>query len=186
MVLLRVARAVVSRKRIGSAKLALVMHEIGDPPHTSRRWFLAGGAAVVLGAGAGVLAAAVQDSSPAPPPAPPDALLAAIAAERVLLADLVATTGGTPPVRRVIVQARADHAAHLAALTRLLAGFRMPSAAPSPAPPHGTPRTLAELRGREQQASVVAARNAAALDGGLATVLASIAACEATHAELLR
>ena len=160
------------------------MSEAGDHPGTSRRWFLAGGAAVVLGSGAGILAGALQDESAAPPPPAPAALLAAVAAERALIADLRATTGGTPAVRRVIVQASADHAAHLAALTRLLGGFRTPTHSPSP--PRGTPRRLAELRAAEQRASAAAAANAAQLDGGLAALLASIAACEATHAELLR
>jgi hypothetical protein len=165
------------------------MDTAGDPRGTSRRWFLAGGAAVLLGASAGVLSDVLQDTANAPPPPAPGALLAAIAAERALIADLDATTGGTPPVRRIIVQARADHAAHLAALVRLRAGFRSSSASPSPSPSpsvHGTPRTLAQLRTAEAQASTAAARHAAALDGGLATVLASIAACEASHAELLR
>jgi hypothetical protein len=162
------------------------MYESGDPPARSRRWFLAGGAAAVLGGGAGVLAAVVQDSAPKPPAPPPGALLAAIEAERALIADLVATTGGTPPVRRVIVQARADHAAHLAALTRLLAAFRAPAVTTSPSPVRGTPRTLVQLRSAEHQASFAAARRAASLDAGLAVLLASIAACEATHAELLQ
>jgi hypothetical protein len=38
----------------------------------------------------------------------------------------------------------------------------------------------------EQRASDAAARRADALSGGIAALLASIAACEATHAELLR
>lgn len=161
------------------------MHESGDPTGTSRRWFLAGGTAVLLGGGGGVLAAFLRDSSPKPPPPAPAALLSAIAAERTLIADLVATTGGAAAVRRVIVQAHADHVAHLAALTRLRAAFRSTSAPASPNV-RGKPRTLAQLRGAEQHAAMTATRNAAALDGGLAAVLASIAACEASHAELLQ
>jgi hypothetical protein len=159
-----------------------------EPPRsTSRRWFLAGGVLVVLGAGAGVGAEFVHDDHAAKPlPVPPAALVAAAAAERTLLADLDATTGGAPEVRRVISQVRADHAAHLAALTDLLARYRKlgPSQTPSAVP--GTARTLKQLNAAEQAASTAAAERAAGLDGGLAALLASIAACEATHAELLR
>jgi hypothetical protein len=154
---------------------------------TSRRWFLAGGVAAVLGAGAGVAAEFVHDRHDVtPPPSPPPALKAAAEAERTLIADLDATTGGAPVVRRVIVQARADHAAHLAALSALLAAYRQPSPSVSPSAPPGTPRTLAQLRAAETKAAAAAARHADALRGKQAALLASIAACEATHAELLR
>ena len=165
------------------------MDKADEPQGTSRRWFLAGGAAVLLGGGAGVLADFLQESSSHPPPPAPRALLAAISAERVLIADLTATTGGTPPVRRIIVRAHADHAAHLAALVQLREAFGPSpgSRSPSPSPSlRGTPRTLAQLRAAEAQASAAAARHAAQLDGGLAALLASISACEASHAELLR
>jgi hypothetical protein len=152
----------------------------------SRRWFLAGGAVVLLGGGAGVAADLVHEKhhGAQPPPLPPAALAAAAAAERVLIADLAATTGGSPSVRRVIVQARADHAAHLDALTDLLAFYRAPSVSPSAHP--GTARTHDQLRAAEQQASIAAAGHAASLSGAQAALLASIAACEASHAELLR
>jgi hypothetical protein len=141
----------------------------------------------VVAAGAGVAAEFVHDRrTTSPPPEPPAALAAAADAERALIADLDATTGGAPVVRRVIVQTRADHAAHLAALTELLARYRQPSASASPAPPRGTPRTLAQLRAAETGASAAAVRHASALHGAQAALLASIAACEATHAELLR
>jgi hypothetical protein len=157
------------------------------PRATSRRWLLAGGAAVLLGGGAGAIAELLpSDTSAALPPLPPAALVAASAAERQLIADLDATTGGSAPARRVIVQARADHAAHLRALTDLLARFRTtPSTPPTPRL-CGTPRTLAQLRAAEQEASAAAAQRASTLRGGYAALLASVAACEATHAELLR
>jgi hypothetical protein len=151
----------------------------------SRRWFLAGGVAVLLGGGGGAIAELLRSESPTPAPLAPDALVAAADAERTLIADLDATTGGTSAVREVIVQARADHAAHLAALVALLSPFRVPSSAPS-SPVPGLPRTLAQLHTAEVAASAAAARHAAALSGAHAALLASIAACEATHAELLR
>jgi hypothetical protein len=155
-------------------------------PARSRRWFLAGSAAVVVGAGAGVAGEfARNDHAPALPPIAPGVLAAAAAAERALMADLDATTGGSPEVRRVITQVRADHAAHLAALTDLLARYRK-QPAQSSAPAAGAPRTLAQLNAAERAASTAAAAHAAAAEAGLAAMLASIAACEATHAELLR
>lgn len=159
-------------------------HAPALPTPPTRRWFLAGGLAVLAGAGTGVGAEYLHASTAAPPTKPPAAMVAAAAAERALIADLDATTGGTPDVRRSIVQIRADHAAHLVALTSVLSRYRAPATSPSPAP--GTPRTLAQLRTAEQRASVAAGRRAAALDRSPAALLASIAACEATHAELLR
>ena len=156
---------------------------------TSRRWFLAGGVAVLLGAGAGVAAEFLTHDSPAPDqPHPPQVLLDAVAAEQALLADLDATTGGAAQVRAVIGQVRADHAAHLAALRGLVDSYGVPdraTASPSPSPARGTPRTRAALQAAEVRASAVAARRAAALSGGRAALFASIAASEATHAELL-
>ena len=140
---------------------------------------------MLLGGGAGVLAEILQESSPAPPPRPPAALAAAIEAERALIADLDATTGGAPHVRHLIAQARADHVAHLNALRKTLRALA-PVPAPKPAPVHGRPRKLAELRAAETKAAAVAAQHAASLAGAAAALLASIAACEATHAELFR
>lgn len=101
-----------------------------------------------------------------------------------MIADLDATTGGAPSVRRLLTAARADHAAHLSALEDLLTAYRTPSPSPSPVP--GTPRTLAQLRSAEQQAATAAGTRADASSGARAALLASIAACEASHAELLR
>jgi hypothetical protein len=161
--------------------------------HLTRRWFLAVGGALAVGAGAGTAAAflhperARKRKPPARPPADLAAALdAAVAAERGLLADLDATSGGAPAVRRVIAQARADHAAHLRALRRVQVSLPKPAHRPARREVHGMPRTQAQLRSAETAASVVAAKRAAGLDGAVAVLLASIAACEATHAELLR
>jgi hypothetical protein len=164
------------------------MDESGRGLHrsTTRRWFLAGGAAVVIGGAGGAIAELARSDEPTPPPEPPAALLAAAEAERRLIADLDATTGGSPDVRSVLGAARRNHAAHLAALTALLDAYRTPSEVGSSAPSRGAPRTLAQLRAAEQRASHDAARHASALTGGQAALLASIAACEATHAALLQ
>ena len=108
-----------------------------------------------------------------------------MAAERALIADLDATTGGTPAVRTVITQARADHAAHLRVLRSLAATYDRP---PGPSPsPRARPRTLAQLHDAESAAATAAAARAARYphpDG--AALLASIAACESTHAALFQ
>jgi hypothetical protein len=153
------------------------------PSGTSRRWFLAGGAAVLLGGGAGVLAEVLHESSPAPSAPAPDALASALDAERVLLATIDAMPGRHQTA--LLAQIRADHAAHLRALRRLLATYPSSRMVPSN-PGSAQPRTLAQLRGVENQAAVAAAQGAVALDGAAAALLASIAACEASHAELLR
>jgi hypothetical protein len=137
-----------------------------------------------VGGGAGVVAELLGHSEPARPTAAPAALIAAVHAERALLADLVATTGGDRHVRGVIAQARADHAAHLSALRAVLAGY--PATRVGAGHPHGRARTRSQLRAAERDAAQVAARRAEDLEGAAAALLASIAACEATHAELLR
>jgi hypothetical protein len=159
---------------------------VADPPPSgvSRRWLLGGGAAVLVGAGAGVGAEFLRHRSPTPLPPAPSALTAAAAAERALIADLTATTGGSAEVRAVITRARANHTAHLAALDALLTAYRRPAPAASPRP--GTPRSRAQLRAAESAAATAAAGRADTLAGAQAALLASIAACEATHAELLR
>lgn len=155
-----------------------------------RRWFLAGAGAAVLAAAGGTGAALLRDRATTEPNSAPAALLAAIAAERDLLADLTATTGGTPEVRRVLTAVAANHTRHLTALQELATAFDDAAGSSAPAasgstPAAGTPRTRAQLRAAEQRASRQAASRAASLDGRTATLLASIAACEATHAELL-
>ena len=159
-----------------------------EPPaarrHT-RRWVLAGGLAILAGGGAGVGAAFLRHHPKhrPPPPPPPTDLVAAAAAERRLIADLVATTGGSPDVRVVIAQATVNHRAHLAALEALLRQYRAPVARPTRL--RGSPRTKAQLRAAEHSAAIAAAGRAAHQGIALAGLLASISACEATHAELL-
>lgn len=132
-----------------------------------------------------MLAQLLSDSDGAAgPTAAPAALVAAFVAERALLADLAATTGGAPHVRRAIAQIRADHEAHLAALHKVLLSVTQEPVS-QPVPVRGRPRTRRELRDAERSAASAAAQHAAALDGPAAALLASIAACEATHAELL-
>lgn len=161
----------------------------------SRRAFLiAGGTAVVAGAGAGVgIEFTRHEPGPrtATPPTPPPAeLVNALAAERDLIAALDASIPTAPQLRERLTRIRADHAEHeraLAAAVRLAAGPSVRPAVPPSA--SGTPAAAAtgaaELAGSERGAAQAAAARAARLTGRDAVLLASIAACEASHAELL-
>lgn len=122
------------------------------------------------------------------------ALRAAAQAERDLLATVAAALKHAHGAHRAALQTlRADHTAHLRAIDAAVADALYPTAPSSTAspsaqhaspPPSGKVR-IAEVRAGEQKAASAAAARAAALTGRDAALLASIAACEATHAELL-
>jgi hypothetical protein len=156
----------------------------------SRRTVLAGGGLVLAAAAAGVAAGVASDRSGAAGstgPVQPDELRAAAAAERTLIAAVdAALTESSGPRRHTLRSIRADHVAHLAALEAAaaqVAGTSPPTAsAPARSRPSGGP---AALRTGEQRAAGAAAARALRLSGRDAALLASIAACEAAHAEWL-
>ena len=151
------------------------------PRGSSRRDFLVAGAIGVLAAGGGVaVGVATTRSSPRRKPESQRVLVAAISAERALIARVDATSHPDQALHRL----RIDHAAHLRAL-QAAAGQAAQIPAASPAPTQARTTTRAELRAAEQQASTRAAQRAVHLSGRDAVLLASIAACEATHAVLL-
>lgn len=159
----------------------------------SRRAVLIGGAAVVLAGGAGVAAGRLTGPGhPTADPRPaPAALLAALRDEESLVTAAEAVLTADPASRRLVSQIRSDHRAHLAALRAALAPYDPPvtrrgGTSPSPTPTPATPpKNRAGLRAREQQAAAAGARRSARLAGRDAALLASIAACEAGHGELL-
>jgi hypothetical protein len=174
-----------------SAKLVTMM---------TRRQLLVtiGGVSVLGAAGAGAAVAALSDlpSRAMPPPtqshaapAPPPQLVAALAREQALIAGLDAVVAADPTIG-VLMAIRADHRAHAdaiaAAITELTA--TSPSAGPTPSPSTSatvaTP-TVGQLRAAEQSAHQQLAIACGQLRGVNAVLLASIAACEAGHAELL-
>jgi hypothetical protein len=155
---------------------------IARPSGVGRRWFLAGGGAVVVGLGAGVATQFLTRDVHRPARPAPSGLVAAADAERRLIADLDATTGGSAAVREVIASARADHAAHLAAIEQLLRGYDTRTLTPVT----GTARSTAELAAAERSAATSAATRAAGSTGSSAPLFASISASESVHAELLR
>lgn len=152
----------------------------------SRRAFLAsGGAAVLVGGGAGVgIALTRPRPHPPAPPAPPAPLAEALNVEHVLLADIDATLQASPGLRAVLAGVRADHAAHAAALRGAIEATGAGVSEPVGELPMEV-RSRRELRAAEQVASAGGVSRAAAAHGADAALLASIAACEATHAELL-
>ncbi len=161
-------------------------------PPPSRRGFLVVGGLAALAAGGGVWWAVSDDGSKSsgPPAQLTRDLHAAAAAEVGLLGTLDSALrhpAGTHVATLRLI--RADHAAHLRAIHALLAELYYPATASSssePAVSNGGRVSRAELRSGEQHAARSAAKLAAALSGPAAVLLASIAACEATHAELLR
>lgn len=155
-------------------------------PRRSRRWFLAGGAAVVAGGGAGVAAGLLRPRSHRAARPAPAALIAAITAERELLSLASAAARSDPTVRVAAATVTGNHRAHLRALQSALAAYDRPPARPAAAPSlTATPSVRAQLRLAERAAAGAAATRADQLTGSTATLLASIAACEASHAELL-
>lgn len=167
-----------------------------EPSGHTRRWVLGSLLGVLAGGGAGVATEFLCHRSRREPAVrrPPAALTESVAAEQRLLADLDATTGGSAAVRLAIVQVRADHAAHLRVLRALAATYdplpvsrtgRSASAASGTTAAPGVARSRAQLREAELRASAAAVTRARRLAGSTAAVLASIAACEATHSELL-
>ena len=152
----------------------------------SRRWFLAGGAAAVVGGGAGVGAGFLHHRSTPAPRKPPAALLTAIAAERGLLALAAAAVRSDPTLRTTAALLTGDHAAHLHALQAALSGYDPQPAGPTPTAGLATTSSArVQLRAAESAAAAAAGRRALQLAGAPATLLASIAACESTHVELL-
>jgi hypothetical protein len=126
-----------------------------------------------------------RKKTPAPPPA---VLVAALATERALITSLDVSLAASPSSRATLTQLRTDHLAHEQALLAAIAQASDQDARPPPSATPTTrpePLTTARLRSAEQRASGQAAVRAAQLTGRDATLLASIAACEATHAELL-
>jgi hypothetical protein len=153
-------------------------------PGVSRRGLLLGGAAVVLAGGGGVAAGVLRPvAHDHPTGRPPAELVAAVAAERALLAAIDATTGGDAAVRTALRQIRADHVAHHSALQAAVGAY--PGTTPEPSPAPAQALDVAGLRAAERQAAAQAATRATRLNGRQATLLASVAACEASHEELL-
>lgn len=151
------------------------------PPAISRRALLGTGGLLLAG-GAGVAVGVLRPPDPRGRPGAPPWLVAAVEREQSLLAGVdsaLAASGGDPTLGAL----RADHAAHAETLQAALAVYPA-GGSPKSATVGGTP-TRTELRAAEQTAAQAGSVLSATLSGADAALLASIAACEATHAELL-
>lgn len=159
------------------------------PP--SRRGFLVVGglAAVAAGGGAWWALSADGTKSASVPTALLDQLRAARAAEDELMATLDAARKHAGAHGAAMGQLRADHLAHARAIDALVADALYPAKPTASAPPVSTPSgriPIAVIKANETRAARAAARRATTLTGQAAVLLASIAACEASHVELLR
>jgi hypothetical protein len=157
---------------------------------TSRRGFLAGVGLAVIGGAAGVGAGLLVDrSSDAADVPDPKVLLAAVHAEQDLIASIDDTLQtGPKDVSAALLRAlRTDHQAHLSALLATVAvavGTPSPSVSPARRRP-GRLLSREQFRMLEAAGAKAAAARALSLTGRDAALLASISACEASHAELL-
>jgi hypothetical protein len=160
--------------------------------------FSLAGVAVVSAAGIGSAIAALAELparhrtgagsvaiTPSPQTVTPAALLTALAREKQLITRtaLARTARPDDPVLPALLT---DHQAHAAAIEAAMAASlptratASPSASASAAAP-----TSGQLKADEQAAHDAAAAESATLHGAAAVLLASIAACEAGHVELL-
>ena len=182
----RAAAASSSRRR----RLILVTH---SGPHRlmSRRAWLGSAGVIAAAAAGGALVALVRpDPVSGHPPGAPDWLPAALAREEQLLDGLDAAIRADPTLRVRLAPLRADHTAHLQVLQDVSSRY-----GPTPAKskssgssaPTSVPAPTAVLGVRRAELAASRATAAAALTavGGNAGLLASIAACEATHVAVL-
>lgn len=155
------------------------------PRHT-RRWFLAGTGAVLLGAGGGVAAEFARKQPKPPPNPPPMALVAAQTAEQNLLLDAQRTLKRSGADAARLSQIEGDHRLHLQALRAALTRYDpLPKRRRRLSTRIAGPLGISALRKAESAAARDGAARARQLRGRDATLLASIAACEATHVEVL-
>lgn len=148
---------------------------------------LLGSGLVILGGAAGTAVGLTRPLPVRTPPVPPAALTDSVTREHRLIARLDSSiaAGNRDPRLRVV---RADHVAHLAALQAAVQDIVRPTASPTapvPSLPPLPPASLTQLGSAETDAAKAAAAASTVLTGRVAVVLASIAACETTHAKLL-
>jgi hypothetical protein len=157
-------------------------------PDRTRRVFLAAGGLLVAGAAGGGVALGLSGGSSAQAPLQPDvraALVRAALAEVDLIAAAArAMRTASGPDRATLRLVHRNHVAHLAAVRAAIADAAYP-AHPPRIRKHAR-HVPGELAAAEARAARAGARRALELTGAPSALLASIAACEAGHAELLR
>jgi hypothetical protein len=157
------------------------------PAILSRRSLLGAGAVLAAGgAGAGIAGLRPERRRPAAHPDASAALRSALAREESLRSGLDAALRRGSERAVELRAARDDHAVHATALRSAISAYPAPSASTTPlaAPPSSVTPTIAQLRAAEVAAAGSAAAESTSVAGADAALLASISACEATHAEL--
>ena len=169
---------------IDSVRVATMRADQAGPsgPPVTRRVVLTCGLGIVAATAAGALVGIADNRATGSAQAPAE-LVAARDAERALIAAIDASLAHEATLRTHLAPIRADHSAHLAALEAAIGAYPTPAAMPAVA--RAAPLDRAGLRAAERTAAAHGAQRAAVLTGRSATLLASIAACEASHAELL-
>ena len=159
-------------------------------PPPSRRGFLIVGGLAVVAAGGGVWWALSDDGtkSAGPPTALIHELDAARTSEYALIVAVQVALKHPGSSAAALRRLHADHVAHATAIEALIADEMYPAKATrSPVSVYVPKRVpIAQVRSDESGAARAAATRAAKLPGRAAVLLASIAACEATHVELLK
>jgi hypothetical protein len=167
------------------------MRDEAQAPGRSRRWVLAVGGAVAVGAGGGVAADFLRRAPRPLPHPPPQVLVDALVTEQRLLASVTSTGHRAASLAPRLGQLRRDHQAHASALHAVLAPYDRPTraalrrAAASAGPTADTAHALADAELEAARRAAERASRLAAADPVIATLLASIAACETTHLHVL-
>lgn len=123
-----------------------------------------------------------------PEPEPPHPWLGLLAETRALLARYQATLEAHPSLAERLRPLRDNHRTHLKELVRLIGPQASASPSPKPSPvvaPEDEKSALAELRAAEQEAQAAASALCLKAKPTTAGLLGSIAACRATHREVL-
>lgn len=142
------------------------------------------------------LAACTDAPAPEPAPVDPDVALrdAAAVREQRLLQDYDAALAAVPSLAAVLAPLRADHVAHLTALSPTGSPSTSPTSTGSPAPtppalPSAPPArraaVLARLVAAEKAAATAHATDALAASTALSGLLGQLSACESTHPVVL-
>jgi hypothetical protein len=152
----------------------------------SRRAVLGGLVGTV--AGAALAGCWPNSDKPKPPPAP-HPLTPALGGTQALVEKYQATIAGYPDLAERLQPLLADHQAHLDALRKTM-GLPAPSAAASGAAPSASvgadqDAAVAALKAAEQSGQTEAVTACLAASAPYAPLLGSIAACRATHVEVL-
>jgi hypothetical protein len=155
-----------------------------------RAWLGSAGLLAAAAAGGALVALIRPDAVSGHPPGAPGWLPAALAREQQLLHGIDAAIRADPTLGVRLTPLRADHTAHLQLLQGLSSrygptpagGSGSSATRPTPTP---TPTGVAGVLRAELAASRATAAAALTAAGGDAGLLASIAACEATHAVVL-